>query len=145
LPDGRHGVLPPNNPFFTGTVPTVVGGAATGLEKYVSQGGQIPGLSMDAVENIGKGARYAGPAVGVLTTIYSMGAAPTLHDACVAGIAGTFGIAGDYAGGVAGGAIGGAVPVIDTVTGPGGAVLGAYYGGEWMKSLGAKVGEAFCS
>lgn len=145
LPDGRHGVLPPDNPFFTGAVPTVVGGAATGLEAYVGRGGGIPGLSMDAVENVGKGARYAGPAVGVLTTIYAMGSAPTLHDACVAGIAGTFGIAGDYAGGVAGGAVGGAIPGVDVVTGPGGAIIGAYYGGEWMKSLGAKVGEAFCS
>jgi hypothetical protein len=145
LPDGRHGVLPPDNPFFTGPVPTVVGGAATGLEDYVGRGGQIPGLSIDAVENVGKGARYAGPAVGVPTTIYSMGAAPTLHDACVAGIAGTFGIAGDYVGGSIGGTLGGAVPIIDLATGPGGAMIGAYYGGDLMKSLGTKVGEAFCS
>ncbi|SRX95429.1 hypothetical protein MSP7336_03698 [Mycobacterium shimoidei] len=144
LPDGRHGVLPPNNPFFTGAAPTVLGGALTGLDAHVGRGGGIPGLTPTSVENVGKAARYAGPAVGIAATIYNVGAATSAREACVAGVSGVFGVAGDYAGGVVGAGIGGALPGVDVVTGPGGAIAGAYFGGKFLGSIGQKVGQAFC-
>ena len=57
---------------------------------------------------------------------------------------GTFGIAGDWAGGATGGFLGGLIPGFEPVTVPAGAIAGSYYGGEWMKSLGAKVAIPFC-
>ena len=144
LPDGRHGVLPPDNPLLSGPVPTGVGLALTGLEAHVDRGGRIPMLSMDAVDDVGKGAKYGGPAIGLLTTIYEVGAAETPYDSCVAGVAGTFSIAGDWAGGATGGFLGGLIPGFEPVTVPAGAIAGSYYGGEWMKSLGAKVAIPFC-
>lgn len=148
LSDGRHGVLPPDNPFFTGAVPTITGNALTALDAHVGRGGRIPMVSMDAAEHIGAGAKFAGPALGILTTIYSMGVAETPYDRCIAGFAGGFGVAGDVAGGAVGTSLGGAAaslfPPAEAVIVPGMAVGGAYLGGEWMKTLGAKVGVAFC-
>lgn len=145
LPDGRHGLLPPDNPFFTGPIPTVTGGALTALDAHVARGGQLPGISMTAAENVGKGAKFGGPAIGVLTTIYSMGVAETPYDRCVAGFAGGFGIVGDIAGGATGGFAGGfAPPGAQFLTVPGGAVAGAATGSVLFGSLGTKVGEAFC-
>ncbi len=144
LPDGRHAYLPPNNPFFTGTAPARIGATFTAIDAHVARGGGIPGVSMEAAERIGAGAKFAGPALGILTTIYNVGAAETDHDRCIAGFAGTFGVVGDYGGGVVGGAIGGAVPVADVVLAPALAVGGAYYGGQWMSKLGSKIGVAFC-
>lgn len=148
LPDGRHGVLPPDNPFFTGAVPTITGNALTALDAHVGRGGRIPMVSMDAAEHIGAGAKFAGPALGILTTIYSMGAAETPYDRCIAGFAGGFGVVGDLAGGAVGTSLGGAAasifPPAEAVVVPTMAVGGAYLGGEWMKTLGAKVGVAFC-
>ena len=144
LPDGRHGVLPPNNPFFTGPVPAALGATLTGLDAHVGRGGGLPMLSMDAVEKVGKGAKFGGPALGVLTTIYDMGVAETPNDRCVAGFAGTFGVVGDWAGGAGGAAIGGAIPGAEEFTVPLFAVGGAAMVGDWMKSLGAKVGSGFC-
>jgi len=144
LPDGHHAILPPNNPFFTGSTPTRIAAALTALDTHVARGGGIPGVSMEAAERIGAGAKFAGPGLGILTTIYNMGAADTEYDRCIAGFSGTFGVVGDYVGGTIGGSIGGAIPVVDVVTGPAFAVGGAYYGGQWMSKLGAKIGVAFC-
>jgi uncharacterized protein YukE len=145
LPDGRQGLLPPDNPFFTGPVPTVVSGALTGLDAHIGRGGKLPMLSMDAVENVGKGAKFGGPALGVLTTIYSMGAAETPYDRCVAGFAGGFQVVGSYAGGALGAGAGTfAPPGAQFATVPLAAVGFSYAAGEWMKSLGTKVGAAFC-
>jgi hypothetical protein len=144
LPDGRHGVLPPDNPFFTGAVPTLTGGALTGLEAHIDRGGRLPMLSMDAVDKIGKGAKFGGPALGILTTIYDMGVAETPYDRCIAGFAGGFGVAGDAVGGSVGAGFGGLFVGGEAVTVPTFAIGGAYLGEQWMKSLGTKVGEAFC-
>jgi uncharacterized protein YukE len=145
LPDGRHGVLPPDNPFFTGPFPAIAGGTLTGLEAHIDRGGRLPMVSMDAAEKIGAGAKFGGPALGILTTIYDMGVAETPYDRCVAGVAGGFGIVGDWAGG-AGGAVAGTVapPSWQVYTVPAAAVGGSVLVGDWMKDLGAKVGAAFC-
>lgn len=145
LPDGRHGLLPPDNPFFTGSVPKVAGSTLTGLEAHIDRGGRLPMLSMDATEKVGAGAKFGGPALGILTTIYDIGVAETPYDRCVAGFAGGFGIVGDLTGGAAGAAAGTLVPPgLQAYTVPAAAVGGALLVEDWMTSLGTKVGEAFC-
>jgi|GEM_PF-871003 len=150
LPDGRHGVLPPDNPLLTGRVPEVLGGALTAVDAHVERGGRIPMLTPESVKNVGAAARYAGPALGITATMYDALAAETAHDACVAGVSGVFGVAGDYAGGKAGfelgAAAGAAVPIpgAEVVTIPLGAAVGGLGGGKGLSWIGSKVGEAFC-
>lgn len=144
LPDGRHGVLPPNNPLFTGRVPDILGGGATALESHVGRGGRIPVLTPESVENVGKAARFAGPALGIATTIYNIGASETEHDACVAGISGSFEIAGGYAGGELGAGAGGLGGPLAPVTVPLAAAGGGFLGGKGLGWVGHKVGEVFC-
>lgn len=143
LPDGRYGVLPPDNPLLTGAVPTTVGGAMTGLSAHVGRGGSLPMLDMDATKNVGAGAKFGGPALGVLTTAYSMASAETPYDACVSGFAGGFQIVGEIGGGAAGVGVASSIPGAQGFV-PFAAVGGAYVGGQWMNSLGTKVGEVFC-
>ncbi|HJT95487.1 MAG TPA: hypothetical protein VJ777_26710 [Mycobacterium sp.] len=145
LPDGRRGTLPPDSPFFTMDAPTAVGGALTGLEAHTARGGRLPGVSMDAIDDIKAGAKFGGPALGVLTTIWNIGTAETAYDRCVAGFAGSFEVVGDFAGGAVGTGIGSlAPPGAQAVTVPFAAVGGAYLGGRWMSGLGEKVAVAFC-
>jgi hypothetical protein len=145
LPDGSYGLLPPDNPFFTGPVPKLAGSTLTGLEAHIGRGGMLPMVSMDAAEKIGAGAKFGGPALGIMTTIYDMGAAQSPYDRCVAGFAGGFEIVGDLAGGALGTGVGSlAPPGAQFATVPAAAIGFSYAGGEWMKSVGTKVGAAFC-
>ncbi|GAB7068206.1 hypothetical protein H7J06_17895 [Mycobacterium hodleri] len=93
-PDGkggvRHGILP--DEFFADPIPTVAGGALTGLEKQAERG--IPGLSAEALENIGAGAKFGGPALGVATALYNVATAETAHDVCVNAWSGGVGVVG---------------------------------------------------
>ncbi|MDQ2638885.1 MAG: hypothetical protein M3Y83_18650 [Actinomycetota bacterium] len=145
LPDGRHGVLPPDNPLFTGAFPTTVGNTLTGLEAHLDRGGKLPMVSMDAAEKVKAGAKFGGPALGILTTIYDMGSAATPYERCVAGLAGGFGVVGDVVGS-AGGAAAGTIapPGAQAFTVPFFAVTGSVVLGDWMKDVGAKVGGTFC-
>jgi hypothetical protein len=92
-PDGKHGVLPDG--FFTEPIPDIAGGGITALEKQAGQG--IPGLSARALENIEVGAKFGGPALGVVTALYDVTTAETKHDACVAAWKGGAGIVGGVA------------------------------------------------
>lgn len=144
LPDGRYGVLPPNNPFFTGTFPQVLGGGLTALDAQAGRGGKFPMLTPESVENVGKAARFAGPAMGIATTIYDVGAAETSQEACVAGISGAFGVVGDYVGGDIGASVGTLGGPAAPVTVPFAAVGGAFLGGKGLGWIGHQVGEAVC-
>lgn len=101
--DGRSGEISPDSPFFSHPVATSVGGALSGVERYVDDGRSIPKVSAAAADSVRVGAKYGGPAIGVATMVYDVATADTAHDACVAGISGVFGLAGGAAGGVAGG------------------------------------------
>lgn len=105
-------------------------------------------VSMDATETIGKGAKFGGPAVSIMSSIYSVAAAETPYDRCVTGFAGSFGVVGEVAGAAGGGFVAGSVvapiPGAQVVMVPAGAVGGSMLVGGWMESLGAKVGERFC-
>ena len=142
LPDGRQSFLPPDSPLLTHTVPDRVGDVLTGLEAHIDDGGRIPMLSMDAVDKLGAGAKYGGAALGVMSSMYDFLAASTPADKCVSVFAGTFGLAGNAAGAAGGGFVGGLVPVPGAA--PTGAVITSIAAGEWMKSVGTKVGEVLC-
>jgi len=142
LADGRKGYLPPDNPLLVTTVPDRIGDVLTGLETHIGDGGKIPMSSMDAVEKVGAGAKYGGPALGVMSSMYDFLAAPTAADKCVSVFAGTFAITGNALGGAGGAAVGAAIPIPGAA--PVLAVGGGYVAGEWMKSIGTKVGTVLC-
>jgi uncharacterized protein YukE len=106
-PDGRHSVLPDS--FFNDPIPTLAGGALSGLETKAGQG--IPGLSMSELEKVKAGAKWGGPALGIATMAYNMVTADTLHDRCVAAWSGGVGLVGGLATTVAVGAIPGVGPL----------------------------------
>lgn len=142
LADGRHGVLPPDSAILVTTVPDRIGDVLTGLETHIGDGGKIPMLSMDAVEKVGVGAKYGGPALGVMSSMYEFLAAPSPADKCVSVFAGTFGLTGNALGGAGGAALGGPIPLPGTTAA--GAVAGSVIVGELMKTLGTKVGTVLC-
>lgn len=92
-PDGRHGILP--DEFFADPIPTTAGGALTGLEKQTERG--IPGMSAKALEELGAGAKFGGPALGVVTALYNVATAETAHDVCVNAWSGGVGVVGGIA------------------------------------------------
>ncbi|PRC45156.1 hypothetical protein C6A85_96580, partial [Mycobacterium sp. ITM-2017-0098] len=75
--DGRESVLP--DEFFTDPIPTLAGGALSGLETKAGQG--IPRLTSAELDKVKLGAKWGGPAVGLATMAYNMVSADTLHDA----------------------------------------------------------------
>lgn len=128
--DGRESVLP--DEFFTDPLPTLAGGALSGLETRAGQG--IPALTSAELDKVKLGAKWGGPAIGLATMAYNMVSADTLRDACVAGVSGTFGTVGSIATAGVGGA----------AFGPVGAFVGSL-GGSWAFGyVGSVVGEVLC-
>ncbi|MDY6810883.1 MAG: hypothetical protein SW127_18030 [Actinomycetota bacterium] len=143
--DGRAGDIPADSPFFTHPALTTVGGATSGLDEYAKRGGGIPTLSGDDVKKVGVGMKFAGPALGIATTIYDVATADA-GQKCEAAIAGTFGIVGSAAGGAVGG-FGGAAAGAGVASAPaavagaaGGSMLGSWAGG-WV---GGKIARVVC-
>jgi hypothetical protein len=136
--DGRQGDLP--DEFFTHPALTTVGGALTGIEKQAEHG--IPMLSANAVDNVGKVAKYGGPTLGVATALYDTVTAQTFHDGCVAAMSGAAGIGGGYVGTALGTAAGAMAenPVLASVLAGGGNVLGTWTFGY----MGAVIGNVVC-
>lgn len=130
--DGAHGVLPPDSALFNHPIPTAVGGALTGLQTHIDRGGGIPMVTEDSLKGVGKAARFGGPAIGIGTTIYDVVTATNAHEACVAGISGTFAVGG----GIGGGALG--APTV------GGTILGSITFGAVAGYVGEKVGRIVC-
>jgi hypothetical protein len=124
---------------------SLVGGAGlSGLEKHVANGGSLPMVTAQSIEDVGKAAKFAGPALTVATTVFDMAMAETPHEACIALVAGAAGAGGGWGAAEAGAAIGlatgplapGAVPLFAFA----GALGGGYYAGE----LGKVVGDVVC-
>lgn len=136
--DGRQGVLPET--FFTHPSLTTVGGALTGLEEQTKRG--IPMLSPQSVDDLGKAARYGGPALGVATALYDTVTAKTFYDGCVAAISGGAGVGGGYAGGTlaAAGVSALGMPQLAPVFAAGGSMAGAWTFGY----VGGVVGNIVC-
>jgi hypothetical protein len=136
-PDGkggfRHGVLP--DEFFSDPIPTVVGGALTGLERQAERG--IPGLSAEALEHVAAGGKFGGPALGVVTALYNVATAETAHDACVAAWSGGVGVAGGIA-------LDSALTVLAPEMAPLWAAAASTTGGFGFGYLGGIVGNLVC-
>jgi hypothetical protein len=123
----------------------VSGAGLSGLEKHVVNGGSLPMITASSVEDIGRAAKFGGPALGIATTVFDMAMADSGKDRCIALVAGAAGGGGGWAGAEVGAAIGamftgpfavGTVPVLAFL----GALGGGYYGGD----LGKVVGEVVC-
>jgi uncharacterized protein YukE len=132
-PDGRHSVLPDS--FFNDPIPTLAGGALSGLETKATQG--IPGLSMAELDKVKAGAKWGGPALGVATMAYNMVTADTLHERCVAAWSGGVGLVGGLATTVVVGAIPGVGPI--------GAMGANTAGGFVFGYVGELVGNVMCA
>lgn len=131
--DGRHGTLADS--FFADPIPDVVGGSMTALEKQAEKG--IPGLSARALENVGAGAKFGGPAFGVVASLYDVATAETKHDACVAAWKGGVGLAGGVA-------VDAALTAFQPELGPIWAGIASGTGGFGFGKLGGFVGELVC-
>lgn len=140
--DGRHGVLPEE--FFTHPALTTVGGGLTGLEKQAVSGRGIPMLTPGSVENVGKAAKFTGPALGVATALYDTVTASTLQDACVAAISGTAGVAGGEATGVLAGAAAAPLSEVFPAAVPLAAAGGNMLGGWTFGYVGGIIGNIVC-
>jgi hypothetical protein len=136
-PDGRHGVLPDD--FFADPLPTTAGGALTALEKQTGKGHipGIPSLSEEALQRIGTGAKFGGPALGVATAIYNVATAETAHDVCVNAWSGTIGVVGGVG-------FDAALTVLQPELAPVWAGLASTTAGFGMGYLGGIVGELVC-
>ncbi|MCK0176680.1 hypothetical protein [Mycolicibacterium sp. F2034L] len=147
--NGRHGTLPAEHPLLHGTIPQVLGGAFTGLDSHVGRGGGIPVLTDDAIQKVGVGAKFAGPALGLAGAAYNVFAAETATQACVGGISGLFAVGGDVGGGAAGTWAAGVAGISTGPFAPVGvplfAIGGALLGQTALGALGRKIGEAVCA
>lgn len=138
---GRHQAVPVE---LIDTMSLGAGSVLSGLEKHVQRGGSLPMLTAQSIDDIGKAAKFGGPALGVATTVFDMVMAESGRDACIAAFGGIGGLGGGWAGAEAGAAVGaatgpfavGAVPVF--------AMLGAYFGGDHAADLGKAVGNVLC-
>lgn len=122
------------NAFFSHPVLTTVGGGITALQTQAERGlPPILKIDPDVVNRVGIGAKYAGPALGIATTIYDVAAAPNAGEACTAAISGSLGTGAGIAAAAA-----------LSETGPIGAGLGSM-GATWVfGGLGNMLGEAIC-
>lgn len=132
--DGRSAQIDKDSTFFTHPIPTVIGGAMTGIDTHVTQKGALPGLSDDLSKKVGVGAKFAGPAIGIGTTLYDTLSAANAQEACVAGISGTMSTGASIGFGAMGARFGG--PLL---------AAGGSIGGTWIfGAVGAAVGEKLC-
>ncbi|WP_245233827.1 hypothetical protein [Mycobacterium sp. PS03-16] len=138
---GRHQAVPVQ---LIDNMSLGAGSALSGLEKHAVNGGSLPMLTADSVDNIGKAAKFGGPALGVATTVFDMVMAESGRDACIAAFGGGGGGLGGWAlaegGAVAGAATGPLAPVMVPTLAAGGALLG----GWGFAELGKKIGDVVC-
>jgi len=131
-PSGGHAILPDS--FFQDPIPTLAGGALSGLEVQAGRG--IAGLSPAALDGLKAGAKWGGPAMGIAQTVLGMYTAETVYERCVAAWSGGVGLAGGLATTVAVGAIPGVGPF---------AAMGANVAGGFVFGyVGKLVGNVMC-
>lgn len=138
---GRHQAVPVQ---LIDNMSLGAGSALSGLEKHVVNGGGLPMLTAESVEDIGRSAKYGGPALGVATTVFDMVMAESGRDACIAAFGGGGGGLGGWAlaegGAMAGAATGPLAPMMVPTLAAGGALLG----GWGFAELGKKIGDVVC-
>jgi hypothetical protein len=138
---GRHSAVPVE---LIDDISNSSGAALAGLEKHIVNGGSLPMLTAESSENVGKAAKFGGPALGVATTVFDMVMADTGGDACIAALGVAAGAGGGWGGAEFGAYVGtffgplavGAVPALAFAGGLG----GSFYGAD----LGKFVGNVVC-
>jgi uncharacterized protein YukE len=137
---GRHSAVPVE---LIDNISLVSGAGLSGLEKHVVNGGSLPMITASSIDDIGKAAKFGGPALGIATTVFDMAMADSGRDACIALVAGVAGGGGGWGGAELGAMAGATAVPIAWLTVPlgaaGGAILGGYYGAELGKVVGAVV------
>ncbi len=76
----------------------VTGSGISGLEKHIVNGGSLPMLTAESIENVSKAAKFGGPALEVATTVFDMAMADSDKERCIALVAGIGGAGGGWAG-----------------------------------------------
>lgn len=130
--DGTPAVLPDS--FFQDPIPTLAGGALSGLEVKAGRG--IQGLSPDVLDGLKAGAKWGGPAMGIAQAVLGVYTADTVYEQCVATWSGGIG----FAGGIATSVVVGAIPGVGPIGAMGGNVLGGFVFGY----VGKLVGNVMC-
>ncbi|MFI5510100.1 hypothetical protein ACIA48_21755 [Mycobacterium sp. NPDC051804] len=130
--DGEPAVLPDS--FFQDPIPTLAGGALSGLEVKAGRG--IQGLSPDVLDGLKAGAKWGGPAMGVAQAVLGVYTADTVYEQCVATWSGGVG----FAGGIATSVVVGAIPGVGPIAAMGGNALGGFVFGY----VGKLVGNVMC-
>lgn len=130
---GREETILPDS-FFNDPVPTLAGGALSGLETAAGKG--IPKLSADVLEGLKGGGKFGGPAVGIAAMAYNIISAESLHEKCVAAWSGGVGLAGGVATTIAVGAVPGVGPIAAMGVSTGSGFLFGY--------VGEMVGNVLC-
>ncbi|WP_425004204.1 WXG100 family type VII secretion target [Mycolicibacterium sp. S3B2] len=130
-PDGREGDIPIE--ILSNPPTAIAGGALTGFERYVEQGGSVPRLSADALKGVGVGAKFAGPAVGVAEMLFNVAGAQSAFERCVDTYSGVGSVAGGFA------------PLL--VPGAGWVTAGliSIGGSQVTSAFGTFLGNQFCS
>jgi uncharacterized protein YukE len=140
-PTGRHQAIPVE---LIDNISQYTGGAISGLEEHIVNGGGLPMLTAESIENVHKAAKFGGPALGVATTVFDMAMADSGRDACIAAVAGAGGFAGGWGGVELGAFLGGFTGPAAPVAVPGLAVILGLGGGFGAADLGKFVGGIVC-
>jgi hypothetical protein len=139
--DGRHKAVPVE---LIDNISLVSGAGLSGLEKHVVNGGSLPMLTAGSIEDAGRAAKFAGPALGVATTVFDMAMADTGREACVAAIAGAGGMGGGWGGAELGAFLGAYTGPAAPAAVPGLAFVFGLAGGSGLADVGKFVGEVVC-
>jgi hypothetical protein len=135
--------IPADDKLWQHPVSDTVGSALTGVEKGFEKSDVIPRVSAATASKVEVGSRYAGPAVGIATSLVDVYQARTLEDKCVAAASGTGGFVGGGLGGQVGAWSVGLATENPFLIGAGAA--GGSLGGGWIGSqLGEKIGDVLC-
>ena len=138
---GRHSAVPVE---LIDNISLETGAGISGLEKHIVHGGSLPMLTAESIENVGKAAKFGGPALGVATTVFDMAMAESGRDACIAAFAGAGGAGGGWGGAEVGALAGGATGLLAPILVPTLAVGGAFVGAWGMGDLGKVIGNVLC-
>jgi hypothetical protein len=139
--DGRHSAVPVD---LIDNISLVSGAGLSGLEKHIVNGGSLPMITASSIDDIGKAAKFGGPALGVATTVFDMVMADSDKDRCIAFLAGAVGGGGGWGGAEAGATIGALGGPFAPVTVPFGALFLGAVGATGGAELGKFVGEFVC-
>jgi hypothetical protein len=138
---GRHAQIPVE---MIDNISLVSGAGLSGLEKHLVNGGALPMITASSIEDLGKAAKFGGPALGVATTIFDMAMADTGKDACIAAVAGAGGMGGGWGGAELGAFLGAYTGPAAPLAVPGLAFVFGLAGGSGLADVGKFVGDVVC-